>query len=110
MSIILTDANFTDQVVNSNKLSVVDFWATWCPPCIALSPTMDALANDYEGRINVGKINTDENPQVSVTYGVTNLPCVLFILNGKVVDRQVGLAPKPIYDKKICRILEQEKA
>ncbi len=106
MSIILTDANFNEQVVNSAKLSVVDFWATWCPPCIALSPTMDALAKDYEGRVNVGKINSDENPNVSVNYGVTNLPCVLFILDGKVVDRQVGLAPKAIYDKKIRRILE----
>jgi thioredoxin 1 len=106
MSLILTDANFNEQVVNSGKLSVVDFWATWCPPCIALSPTMDALAKDYEGRVNVGKINSDENPNVSVTYGVTNLPCVLFILDGKVVDRQVGLAPKAIYDKKIRRILE----
>lgn len=108
MSIILTDANFNEQVVNSGKLSVVDFWATWCPPCIALSPTMDALAEDYEGRVNVGKINSDENPNVSVNYGVTNLPCVLFILDGKVVDRQVGLAPKAIYDKKIRRILESK--
>lgn len=108
MSIILTDANFNEQVVNSGKLSVVDFWATWCPPCIALSPTMDALAKDYEGRVNVGKINSDENPNVSVNYGVTNLPCVLFILDGKVVDRQVGLAPKAIYDKKIRRILESK--
>lgn len=108
MSIVLTDANFQQQVLDSDKLTVVDFWATWCPPCIALSPTMDALASDYQGRINVGKLNTDENPQVSVNYGVVNLPCVLFILNGKVVDKQVGAAPKAIYDKKIRRILEAQ--
>lgn len=109
MSAIFTDANFETQVLSSDKLSVVDFWATWCPPCIALGPTIDALAKDYEGRINVGKINADENPNISVMYGVTNLPCVLFIYNGQVVDRQVGAAPKAIYDKKVRRILETHK-
>ena len=106
MTTVLTDANFTQQVLQADKLTIVDFWATWCPPCIALGPTMDALARDYEGRVNVGKLNSDENPQVSVTYGVMNLPCVLFFKNGQVVDKQVGAAPRAIYEKKIRRILE----
>lgn len=106
MTTVLTDANFQQQVLEADKLTIVDFWATWCPPCVALSPTMEALARDYEGRVNVGKLNNDENPEVSVAYGVVNLPCVLFFLNGKVVDKQVGAAPKAIYDKKIRRILE----
>ena len=106
MTAVLTDANFTQQVLQADKLTIVDFWATWCPPCIALGPTMDALARDYEGRVNVGKLNSDENPQVSVTYGVMNLPCVLFFKNGQVVDKQVGAAPRAIYEKKIRRILE----
>lgn len=106
MSVVLTDSNFEAQVLRSDKLSIVDFWATWCPPCIALGPTIDSFGKDYEGKVNVGKLNVDENPGVSVAYGVTNLPCVLFIYDGKVVDKQVGAAPKGVYDKKVKRILE----
>ena len=106
MSAIFTDANFESLVLCSDKLSIVDFWATWCPPCIALGPTIDSLAKDYEGRVNVGKVNADDNPNVSIAYGVTNLPCVLFIRNGVVVDRQVGAAHKAVYVKKVVRLLE----
>lgn len=108
MSAIFTDANFQSQVLASDKLSIVDFWATWCPPCIALGPTIDSLANDFEGQVNVGKLNVDENPEISITYGVTNLPCVLFIQNGKVVDKQVGAAPKSVYDKKVKALLQSK--
>jgi len=106
MPAVFTDANFEAAVLHSDKLILVDFWATWCPPCIALGTTIDALAGDYEGRIQVGKVNADENPGLSVAYGITNLPCVLFIHNGKVVDKQVGLAPKAVYDRKIKQLLE----
>ncbi len=83
MSVILTDANFEKLVLESEKLSIIDFWATWCPPCIALGPTIDVLAQDFGDKVNVGKLNVDENPNVSITYGITNLPCVLFISWGK---------------------------
>jgi len=105
MSAIFTDANFEAQVLGSDKLSIVDFWAAWCPPCIALGPVIDSLARDFEGKVNVGKLNADENPNVSIAYGVTNLPCVLFIRNGQVVDKQVGAAPKSVYDKKVRGLL-----
>lgn len=105
MSAIFTDANFESLVLQADKLSIVDFWATWCPPCIALGPVIDSLAKDFSDRVNVGKINSDENPNVSIAYGVTNLPCVLFIRNGKVVDRLVGAAHKAVYVKKIERLL-----
>mgnify|MGYP003577450590 CR=1 FL=1 len=105
MSATFTDANFDSLVLQSDKLSIIDFRATWCPTCIALGPTIDALARDFEGQVNVGKLNTDENPQVSVTYGVTNLPCVLFIRNGVVVDKMVGAASKPVYEKKVRQLL-----
>ncbi|MDR3680429.1 MAG: thioredoxin domain-containing protein [Flavipsychrobacter sp.] len=106
MSVTLTDSNFDTLIIGSGKLSIIDFWATWCPPCIALGPVMDALAKDFEGTINVGKLNVDENPKVSIDYSVTNLPCVLFILKGKVVDKQVGAAPKSVYEKKVRKLLE----
>lgn len=105
MSAIFTDENFDREVLQSDKLSIIDFWATWCPPCIALGPTIDALATDFGDKVNVGKLNADENPEVSVTYGITNLPCVLFIQNGRVVDKQIGLAPKTVYEKKVRKLL-----
>lgn len=101
MSTVFTDTNFDADVLQSDKLTVVDFWATWCPPCLALGKTIDALAINYEGKVNIGKINSDENSQVSVKYGVMNLPCVLFFKNGEVVDKQVGLAARSVYEKKI---------
>lgn len=106
MSQVLTDANFDGAILQSDKLCVVDFWATWCPPCLALSPIMDALSAQYDGRVVVGKINADENPQTCITYGVTNLPCILLVKGGKVVERIVGYATKPHYEKKINRLLE----
>jgi len=106
MSAIFTDANFDAQVLGSDKLSIIDFWATWCPPCIALGPTIDSISRDFEGKVNVGKLNVDENPNVSINYGVTNLPCVLFMYQGKIVDKQVGAAPKSVYDKKVRKLLE----
>ena len=101
MAAVFTDANFQTEVISSEKLTVVDFWAPWCGPCIALGPTIDALANEYTGQINVGKVNVDENPNLSVEYGITSIPCVLFIKGGNVVDKQVGAAPKSAFEKKI---------
>lgn len=96
-----TDANFEEEVLKADKLSVIDFWAPWCGPCLALGPTIEALATEYEGKINVGKVNVDENPNLSIEYGITSIPAVLFIKNGEVVDKQVGAAPKGAFDKKI---------
>jgi thioredoxin 1 len=105
MAAVYTDSNFDAEVIKTEKLSVVDFWAPWCGPCLALGPTIDALSKEYDGKINVGKVNVDENPNLSINYGVTSIPCVLFIKNGQVVDKQVGAAPKNVFDKKIQKIL-----
>lgn len=101
MAAVFTDANFETEAIAGDKLTVVDFWAPWCGPCLALGPTIDSLAKEYEGKVNVGKVNVDENPNLSVNYGITSIPCVLFIKGGKVVDKQVGAAPKSVFDKKI---------
>ncbi|MCB0699499.1 MAG: thioredoxin [Chitinophagales bacterium] len=101
MAVEFNDANFEAEVLNSDKLSVIDFWAQWCGPCLALGPTIEALATEYDGKVNVGKLNVDENPNISMEYGITSIPAVLFIKNGQVVDKQVGAAPKSVLDKKI---------
>ena len=105
MAAVYTDSNFESEVMKATKLSVIDFWAPWCGPCLALGPTIEALAKEYDGRVNIGKVNVDENPNLSIEFGVTSIPCVLFIKNGQVVDKQIGAAPKSAFDKKIVKLL-----
>ncbi|TAN20085.1 MAG: thioredoxin [Chitinophagaceae bacterium] len=101
MATEFTDSNFQNNVLESEKLSMVDFWAEWCGPCRAIGPVVEELSKDYAGKVNVGKVNVDQNPQVSMQYGITSIPAILFIKGGKVVDRQIGAVPKSILEKKI---------
>jgi thioredoxin 1 len=101
MALEFTDSNFKSNVLDSDKLTVVDFWAEWCGPCRAIGPVIEELAKEYTGKINVGKINVDHNPQVSMDYGITSIPAILFIKGGKVVDQLVGAQPKGNFVKKI---------
>ena len=93
----LTDATFEELVIRTDKLAVVDFSAEWCGPCRMVSPIIHELADEYDGRIVTGEVNVDENPQITMTYKVRNIPTVLFIKNGEVVDKQVGSVPKSVY-------------
>ena len=96
-----TDANFKEEVLDSAKLSVIDFWAEWCGPCRAIGPVIDELSKEYDGKVNVGKVNVDTNPQISMNYGITSIPAILFVKGGKVVDKLVGAQPKANFVKKI---------
>lgn len=96
-----TDANFQKEVIESNQLTMIDFWAEWCGPCRAIGPVVEELAKQYEGKVNVGKLNVDLNPNTSINYGITSIPAILFIKDGKLVDKQVGAVPKTVLEKKI---------
>ncbi len=101
MALEFTDANFQSEVLESTTLNVIDFWAEWCGPCRAIGPVIEELSKEYAGKVKIGKINVDVNPNTSVNYGITSIPAILFIKDGKVVDKQIGAVPKSVLDKKI---------
>jgi len=101
MALEFTDANFQTEVLESEQLSVIDFWAEWCGPCRAIGPVIEELSKEYEGKVKIGKVNVDVNPQTSMNYGITSIPAILFVKGGKIVDKQIGAVPKSVLDKKI---------
>ena len=101
MAKAFTDSNFQNEVLESDRLSVIDFWAEWCGPCRAIGPVVEELSKEYDGKVNVGKVNVDQNPQLSVNYGITSIPAIVFVKGGKVVDKLVGSQPKSNFVKKI---------
>ncbi len=105
MAAEFTDANFQKEVLESDKLSVVDFWAEWCGPCRAIGPVVEELATQYAGKVNIGKVNVDNNSQVSTNFGITSIPAILFFKNGQIVDKQIGAVPKSVLEKKIQSLM-----
>ena len=101
MALEITDQSFQEMVLNSDKPVLVDFWAVWCGPCRTLGPIIEEVANDFEGKAIVGKVDVDNNQQVSVDYGIRNIPTVLIFKNGEVVDKIVGVATKEVIAEKL---------
>ena len=101
MAVELTDSNFQELVLNSDKPVLVDFWAAWCGPCRMLGPIIEELHDDFQGKAIVGKVDVDNNQQVSMDYGIRNIPTVLIFKNGVVVDKIVGVAPKETIAEKL---------
>lgn len=96
MALEFSDANFEVEVLQSDKVVLVDFWAAWCGPCRMVAPIVEELATELEGKAVVGKLDVDNNPSVSSALGIRNIPTLLIFKGGKVVDKQVGVAPKEV--------------
>ena len=105
MAFKFTDNNFDEEALKSSIPVVVDFYADWCGPCKMMSPVVDELAVDYEGKVKIGKVNTDENRGGASKYSVMSIPTILFIKDGQVVDQVVGAVPKTVLEQKINSML-----
>lgn len=104
MAIVITDSSF-NELLSSEQPLVVDFWAEWCGPCKMIAPVIEELAEEYSGKVNIGKIDVDENNEISSRFGIRNIPTVLFFKNGQLVDKQVGATQKSALAQKIEALL-----
>ena len=100
----LTSANF-DEAIKNNDVVMVDFWAPWCGPCRMIAPVIEELAEEYEGKAVIAKVNTDEEQDIAVNYGIRSIPTILFFKNGELVDQMVGAASKDAFAEKLNSLL-----
>lgn len=105
MALEITDANFEEIILNTDKPVMIDFWAVWCGPCRMIAPIVEELATEYKDQAIIGKVDVDSNPGVAAKYGIRNIPTVLFIKNGEIADKQVGAVPKPKLEEKLKALL-----
>ncbi|MDF2612436.1 MAG: trxA [Clostridia bacterium] len=105
MAYKFTDSNFEQDAIHSSIPVVIDFYADWCGPCKMMSPVVDELAADYEGKVKIGKLNTDENRGIATKYNIMSIPTILLMKDGQVVDTVVGAIPKTVLQDKIDRML-----
>ena len=105
--IVLTDQNFEEEVIKSNPVPVlVDFWAPWCGPCQMIGPMIKELAEEFDGKIKVGKLNVDENPETAGKYEIISIPCLKIFKKGEVADEIIGLQPKEAIVEKLNKVLD----
>jgi thioredoxin 1 len=104
-AIVVTDANFEEIILKSPLPSLVDFWAAWCGPCRVVSPIVEELAADYQGRLNVAKCNVDENPSTPSKYGIRGIPTLIVFKNGQEVAREVGAVPRAKIEQLIQKVI-----
>jgi thioredoxin 1 len=102
----ITDANFEQEVLKSDIPVLIDFWAVWCGPCKMIAPHIEALANEYEGKAKIGKLDVDSYPDLATHYGIRGIPTILIFRDGKVVDRIVGNYPKDVYASRLEAYLQ----
>jgi thioredoxin 1 len=95
----LDDATFQDRINRGARPVLVDFWASWCPPCRAFAPTIEAIAEQFEGRADVAKLDIDQNPETAAAYGIRSIPTVMIFRGGQVIDRITGLQPRARYER-----------
>ena len=105
MALTITDQNFEEVVLKSDKVVLIDLWAEWCVPCRMVGPIVEEMAKEYEGRAVIGKLDVDNNPETTNRFGVRNIPTILFIKGGEIVDKQVGAVPKAVLTKKLDALL-----
>ena len=101
MALEFKDASFDEDVLKSDTPVLVDFWAPWCGPCRMLAPTVDVISEEYEGKVKVGKVNTDENPQIATQHQINSIPTLMIFKGGEVVERLVGALPKEKITEKL---------
>ncbi len=107
-TLTFSDANFEADVLKAEEPVLVDFWAPWCGPCRALAPTVEALAREYAGRVKVGKLNVDDNPETAIRYGVRSIPTLILFRGGTVVDQTIGLTSRQQLAEKLDAALGVE--
>jgi thioredoxin 1 len=105
MALEITDGNFEELVMQSDKPVLIDFWAVWCGPCRMIAPFVEEMAKEYDGKAVIGKVDVDSNPGVAAQFGIRNIPTVLFVKNGQVADKQVGACPKQVLINKLNALL-----
>jgi thioredoxin 1 len=105
MALEFTDANFEELVMKSDKPVIVDFWAVWCGPCRMIGPLIEEIGKEYDVRVVVGKVDVDNNPGIASKFGIRNIPTVLYLKGGQILDKVVGAVPKQVLVKKLEAIL-----
>jgi thioredoxin 1 len=105
---VFTDQNFRSEVLGAERLVLVDFWASWCGPCKMMNPIIEELARAYDGKITIGKLNVDENPQTALAYVVRSIPTLLIFKNGDVIEKLIGAMPKSQLETRLNTLLQMQ--